>query len=206
MSTPDDAEFNRIIEFQKRQSMNPHHEYVDSSPYGSHAQPNKPGLTKRGKAALGISAAVLAGGSLMGYQAYSAQAAADQAKAQEIALKSQQLELEKLKVLNEVNQADQKIQSSQNETRQASVNRCVKNQEDQVGKEYGSPSYRDIVDACQAQYADTTSSGDDMQAAASSQAANTSGGGVNNFLLLGGGALAVGLVAAAKKGKRSNPA
>lgn len=206
MSTPDEyAEFNSIIEFQ-RQSMNSRQEHVDNSPYGTQMQSSKPGLTKRGKAALGIGAAVLAGGSLIGYQSYAASTAQHEAKAQELAIKQQQLELEKMRETRLANQAEQKTQNSQNETRQASVNRCVKNQEDQVGKEYGSPSYRDIVDACQAQYTDTTSSGDDMQAAASSQAANTSGEGVNNFALLGGGALAVGLVAAAKKSKRSNPA
>jgi hypothetical protein len=207
VSTPDDAEFNSIIEFQKAQSMNPQQEYTDNAPYGTQMHSGKPGLTKRGKAALGIGAAVIAGGSLIGYQSYAANAAENEAKAQELAIKSQQLELAKMRELNRSNQADRKAQVSETETRQASINKCVKDQADQVGKEYGSPSYRDVVDACQAQYADTTSSADDMQtAASSSQVSSGDEGGVNNFLLLGGGALAVLLVTVAKNGKRSNPA
>jgi hypothetical protein len=201
---PDDAEFNSIIEFQKRQSMN-HQEHIDNSPYGV---PQKPGLTKRGKAALGIGAAVIAGGSLIGYQSYAASAAENEAKAQEIALKQQQLELEKLKEMNRANAVGQKAQVSETKTRQAAINTCIKNASDQTGKEYGSASYRDVIDACQAQYAGSTAA-DDMQAAASSSTASPStggGGGVNDGLLIGGGVLVLFLVAAAKKGARSNPA
>jgi hypothetical protein len=176
-----------------------------TSPYGAPVQPHKPGLTKRGKAALGIGAAVLAGGGLIGYQAYSADAAANETKAQEIALKQQQLELEKLKELNRASETNRKAQTSENKTRQASINACVKDKDDQVGKEYGSPSYQDVIDACQAQYS-STADGDDMESAASSKTANGGGGGVNEGVLLGGGVLVLFLVAAAKKGKRSHPA
>lgn len=202
MPAPDD-EFDRIIQGMNVDSP---HEYTDPTPYGGHPQPHRPGLTKRGKAALGIGAAVLAGGSLIGYQAYSAQAAADDAKAQEIALKSQQLELEKLKEMNRASEVGSKEQTSESKTRQASVNTCVKDKEDQVGKEYGSPSYRDVIDACQAQYADG-SSGDDMKATADAKdTAGSGSGGVNDGVLLGGAVLAAFLVVATKKGKRSNPA
>ena len=143
---------------------------------------------------------------MIGYQAYSANVAASEAKAQEIAYKSQQLELEKLKELNRVNAANRKAQSSENKSRQASINECVKDKEGQVGKEFGSPSYQDVVDACRAQYVSTTS-GDDMQTAASTDTVNNNGeGGVNNFVLVGGGAIALGLVVLTKKNKRSNPA
>jgi len=203
--TAPDPEFDRIMN-QEFPVNNPT-EYIDNNPYGGHAAPHKPGLTKRGKAALGIGAAVIAGGSLIGYQSYAASAAENEAKAKELSIKTQQLELAKMRELNRANQADRKAQVSDTETRQASINKCVKDQSDQIGKEYGSPSYRDVVDACQAQYSGTTASGDDMQSAASSsQASSGDGGGVNNFVLLGGGALAVLLVTAAKKGARSNPA
>ena len=208
MPTPDEyAEFNSIIEFQKRQSMNPNQEYADNSPYGTPMQSGKPGLTKRGKAALGIGVAVIAGGSLIGYQSYADSAAQHEAKAQELAIKSQQLELAKLREMNRANEVGQKVEKTVNTARQSKVDACVKNNKDLVGKTVGS-SYRDVVDACQAQYADTTtSSGDDMQAAAASSQASSSGaGGVNNGVLLGGGALVLGLIVAAKKGKRSNPA
>ncbi|MGY0065218.1 hypothetical protein ACWY4P_53860 (plasmid) [Streptomyces sp. LZ34] len=203
MPAPDD-EFHRIM--NEEFPVNDSREYIDATPYGGHARSHKPGLTKRGKAALGIGAAVLAGGGLIGYQAYSANVAANEAKAQEIALKSQQLELEKLKELNRVNAADRKAENSENKTRQTSINECVKDKEDQVGKDFGSPSYQDVVDACQSQYAPTTS-GDDMETAASAkEAASPGGGGVNEGLLVGGGALALFLVGVVKKGKRSNPA
>ena len=208
MPTPDEyAEFNSLIEFQKRQSMNPTQEYADNSPYGTQMQSGKPGLTKRGKAALGIGVAVIAGGSLIGYQSYADSAAQHEAKAQELAIKSQQLELAKLQEMNRANEAGQKVEKTVNTARQSKVDACVKNNKDLVGKTVGS-SYRDIVDACQAQYTDTTSSGDDMQAAAaSSQDTNSgAGGGINNLALLVGGGLAVGFVAVAKKSKRSNPA
>ncbi|CAM5500099.1 MULTISPECIES: hypothetical protein [Streptomyces] len=193
MSAYDD-EFGRMM-----------NEEFPTSPYGAPVQHHKPGLTRRGKAALGIGAAVLAGGGLIGYQAYSADAAANETKAQEIALKQQQLELEKIKELNRASETNRKAQTSENKTRQASINACVKDKDDQVGKEYGSPSYQDVIDACQAQYA-STADGDDMESAASSKTANGGGGGVNEGVLLGGGVLVLFLVAAAKKGKRSNPA
>lgn len=179
---------------------------IDNTPYGGPVQAHKPGLTKRGKAALAIGATVIAGSSLIVYQAYSASAAEAEQKAQEIALKSQALELEKLKELNRANEADRKTQSSQERARQASVDTCVKSHAGQVGKGFGSPSYRDVVDDCRAQYSGG-SSGTDMQAAASTEdAGDGSGGGVNQAALIGGGVLVVFLVAAAKKGTRSNAA
>ncbi|MFE4915823.1 hypothetical protein ACFRCX_30425 [Streptomyces sp. NPDC056652] len=202
MPAPDDA-FDQIM--REEFPVNPT-EHIDHNPYGGPARPHKAGLTKRGKAALGIGAAVIAGGGLIGYQVHSANVAASEAKAQEIALKSQALELEKIREMNRANEAGRKAEASQETTRQASVDKCIKSNDDLVGKGYGSPSYRDLVDNCQAQYPSSSSS-DGMQAAASSQtASNSDAGGVNEGLLLGGGALALFLVVAAKKGTRSNPA
>lgn len=205
MPTPD-PEFDGIIESgYYGKPVNSPQEHAETGPYGSPVRPHNPGLTKRGKVVLSVGAVVLAGGGLIGYQHYSAQTAASETKAQEIALKQQQLELEKLKELNRASESNRKAQTSENKTLQASINACVKDKDDQVGKEYGSPSYQDVVDACRDQYSATTS-GEDMQAAASSKNANSSnGGGVNQGALLGGGVLVLGLVAAAKWGKRSNP-
>ncbi|WP_399559262.1 hypothetical protein OH809_44985 (plasmid) [Streptomyces sp. NBC_00873] len=201
MPAPDD-EFDRII---KEFHVNPS-ENIDQNPYGAPAQPSKAGLTKRGKAALGIGAAVIAGGGLIGYQVHSANVAESEAKAQEIALKSQALELEKLRETNRANEADRKARASQEKARQASVDTCVKDSAHLVGKGYGSPSHRDIVSDCQTQYTGPNG-GDDMKAAASAtDTGNGSGGGVNQGLLVGGGVLVVFLVAAAKKGTRTNPA
>lgn len=201
MPAPED-EFERII---KEFHVNPS-EIIDQNPYGTPTTVQKAGLTKRGKAALGIGAAVIAGGSLIGYQVHSANVAESEAKAQEIALKSQALELEKLRETNRANEVDRKEKASQAKVRQASVDTCVKDSADLVGKGFGSPSHHDIVSDCQAQYADVPSSGD-MEAAASAQdTGNGSSGGVNQGLLIGGGVLVLFLAVAGKKGTRTNPA
>ncbi|MFG2532727.1 hypothetical protein [Streptomyces sp. NPDC048516] len=194
-----DPEFDRIM--NQEFPVNHPAEYVDNTPYGGPHHTTKPGLTKRGKVALGIGAAVIASSGLVGYQIH----AANEVKAQEIALKTQELELQKMKWKDQVNEAGRKAQNSQAKNRQASIDSCVKSHDDQVGKVLGT-TYRDVVEACQTQYADTLN-GSDMEAAASSQTAgDSSSGGVNQGLLIGGGALVLFLVYAAKKGTRSNPA
>lgn len=180
---------------------------IDDSPYGATTTPAKPGLTKRGKAALAIGATVIAGGALIAYQSYSAQQAAQENKAQEIALQQQRLELERMKETNRINAADKKTQSSAIKARQASVDACVKSQKDQVGKVLG-VTYHSILEDCQTQYPDTAT-GTDLESAAATNSSNSassdsSGGGVNTGLLLGGGVLAAFVLAAAKKGTRSN--
>lgn len=181
-------------------------ERIDPTPYGAPVQAPKTGLTTRGKAALGISAAVIAGGSLIGYQAHSSSVAESEAKAQELRIQSQALELEKLREMNRANEVDRKATAGQDKARQASVNACIKQDKSLVGKGLGAPSYREVIDACQAQYP-SSQAGGDMEAAASSEDAGTSGdGGVNGGLLLGGSVLVVALVAAVKKGTRPNPA
>jgi hypothetical protein len=182
-------------------------EYLDNNPYGPPASAIvKPGLTKRGKAALGIGAAVIAGGSLIGYQAHAANMAEQEAKAQEIALKAEALELEKLREMNRAAEVNRKVALTVEQTRQASIDTCVKSKTHLVGKGYNPLRYRDLVDDCQAQYTATTSL-PEMEAASSAQAtAQTSGGTVSNGLLIGCGALALGVLVAAKRGARSNPA
>jgi hypothetical protein len=206
MTMNDREEFDQII---NRMDMGTPVETIDRNPYGGPVQHHKGGLTKRGKAALGIGAAVIAGGGIIGYQVHSSNVAASEAKAQEIALKADALELEKMREMNRASEADRKTAASQEKVRQASVDSCVKSSADQVGKGYGSPSHRDIVDDCQAQYPSSLNSSD-LGAAASTQAAagdaDSSGGGVNQGLLIGGAALAVFFVAAVKKGTRSNQA
>jgi outer membrane murein-binding lipoprotein Lpp len=174
---------------------------IDLHPYGPPAQPVKTGLTKRGKAALAVSAAVIGGSTLIGYQMYSADAAENEAKAQEIAYKQDQLELEKLKAMKEVNAAG----TITGAERQERIDACVKDSRDLIGKTIGT-SLRDIVDACQAQYTDTTTTaaGADLQAAASTSSTGT--GGVNNGLLIGISVLGLVAVLAARKGSRTEPA
>ncbi|MGW5529405.1 hypothetical protein [Streptomyces xanthochromogenes] len=209
MSAPydDEDEFARIIKgFSVQHEQN--NGFTDPNPYGPPTEyaapaPHQPGLTRRGKAALGISAAVLAGGGLIGYQVHSSNVAEAEAKAQEIKLQSQQLELEKLRETNRANLADRAAAADQQKSIQAAVDACVKSHTDTAGK-FGTPMYSVVVSDCQNQYA-TPTSGNDMQAAASARTAQTSSGGsgpINNGFLIGGGALALFLVVAAKKGKR----
>ncbi|WP_331746864.1 hypothetical protein [Streptomyces sp. NBC_00842] len=205
MPAPND-DFDAIIHNLQQ----PATETIDPTPYGATATPAKPGLTRRGKAAIGIGAAVLAGSTLIGYQIHSSNAAEREAKAQEIALKSQALKLEELRELNKASDKDRKVAATEAKARQASVDTCVKDHDHLVGKGYGSPSYRDVVEDCQAQYGTTINTGD-MQAAAATNDTNNSGGGGggggNDGALLGVVAL-VGLLAfGVKKGtKAANPA
>ncbi|MFJ5294568.1 hypothetical protein [Streptomyces sp. NPDC088348] len=201
----DNEEFDRIVEGFTM--YNPS-ETIDQNPYGNGpaVYSQKPGLTKRGKAALGIGAAVLAGGGLIGYQVHSASVAASDAKAQEIALKSQTLELEKLREINRANDADRKAAASQEKTRQASIDSCVKTDTAAASKGLRLSSHQDVINDCQAQYPSEAGTGDMAAAASEKDAASSGGGGSNQGLLLGGAVLAVGLVVAAKKGTRHNAA
>lgn len=199
-----DDEFDSIVSHGFQQ---PPTEVIDPTPYGYSPQPVKTGLTKRGKAALVFGATVIAGGTLIGYQVHSANAADAQQKAEELAYKRDQLELEKLKELNRVAEQNHKTQVTDSKSRQASINTCVKDKEHLVGKGFGSPSYRDIVDVCQAQYTDTTVTGNDMAAAGSATPTGPGmggGAGVNNGLLIGGAALGAVVLLAARKGKKSS--
>jgi hypothetical protein len=172
-------------------------ETFDPHPYGAPVMPVKTGLTPRGKVALAFGAAAIATSGLVGYQMYSADQAQSEAKAQEIAYKKDLLELEKLKVQGQVNET----QASTDSVRQKHIDACVTNGKDLVGKSLNS-SYRDIVDACQAQYTASSSTAD-MQTAASS---HDTGGGVNGGLLIGGSVLAVIIVVAVKKSARGHEA
>ncbi|MGV9278075.1 hypothetical protein [Streptomyces griseosporeus] len=174
---------------------------IDSTPYGPPAHHVKPGLTKRGKAALAITAAVISGSTLIGYQMYSADAAENEAKAQEIAYKQQLLELEKLKVLNQATQTS----SGDSKARQQAIDTCVKDSRDLVGKTIGT-SLRDIVDACQAQYTTTGSAGQDMQAAASAHDTGSGDSGVNNGMLIGVSVLGLAAILGARRAARREPA
>jgi hypothetical protein len=204
MHTPgNDPEFSRII--NHGYGMHSNNETIDPTPYGTPTQPVKPGLTKRGKAALVIGVTVLATGGLMSYQAYSSSMAESQAKADEIALKEKALELETMREINRAAEAQKKTQSVEIKARQASVNKCIKDKEDLVGKGLGSPTYRDVVDLCNTQYTSPDTTGSDMQAAGSAQDVTTSGGTVNDGLLVGLGVLGLGAVFAVRKGTRPTP-
>jgi hypothetical protein len=186
VNAPD--EFDRIVAPQFPQ------ESIDPQPYGARPANTKAGLTPRGKVALALSAAAIATSGLVGYQAYSADAAESAAKSQEIAYKKDLLELEKLKLQSQVN----KTKASTVSVRQKQIDACVANSKDLVGKSLDS-SYRDIVEACQAQY----TSGDDLNLQTAAASSDHSGG-INNGVFLAGGLGVIGLIYLVQRGRRSN--
>lgn len=174
-------------------------------PYGGPVQPVKTGLTRRGKAALAIGATVIASGGMLTWQHYSAQADANQVKAQELSLQQQQLELEKLKVISEANAKNAKVQATQDAARNKQIDACVDANKGLIGKQMG-VNYQSVREDCQAQYGTNAGTGADMQEAASAADSNASGG-ISPSALIGivaGGALLVGV--AASRGRRNNPA
>ena len=174
--------------------------HIDPNPYGIPANsiPEKSGLTKRGKVALAIGAVILAGGGLISWQHYSAEAAASEAKAQEFQLEKQRLDLEMMKEMNKANTASSKAQNSQEQERQKQVSACVDADKGLVGKQLG-VTYSSVLKDCQAQYPATTD-GADMQTTASAHDTNGSGsGGVNGGLVIAGAALAGGVLLVARR-------
>ncbi|WP_328545482.1 hypothetical protein [Streptomyces europaeiscabiei] len=198
MNTPDNSEFDDIINTQ------------NWGPYGPPAnqpvQAVKPGLTKRGKVALAIGVTVIAGGSMLAWQDYSAEADSNQIRAQELTLQQQQLEVEKLKELNKAATRNAKTRATEDAENQKLIEACVDTDKGLVGKQLG-VTYSSVVADCQSQYATSTTTGSDIQTAASASEASDGGGGISPTMLLGigvGGALLVGI--AANRGKKANAA
>ncbi|CQR59281.1 hypothetical protein [Streptomyces leeuwenhoekii] len=176
-----------------------------AGPYGHPVQPVQPGLTKRGKAALAIGATVIVGGGFLAWQNHAEQAAANEIRAQELAVRQQQIELEKMKELNKANVVQQKTQETLDAERQKQIDACVKTNKDLVGKQLGI-TYSRVLDDCQARFGtvnDATSAG--MQEAASTS--DSGDGGISPTVLLAiaaGGSLIVGV--AANRGRKTNAA
>lgn len=175
-------------------------------PYGSPTpQQVKPGLTRRGKAAIAVVGTVMAAGGLLSWSHYSAQSDLTEVESRKIALQEQQLELEKLKLMSEVNAKNSKAQATADASRQKQVDACVNANKGLVGKQLGI-TYSSVLSDCQAQY--TSTGADGMQAAASaSDTDSNSGGGISPSGLVGiavGGALLIAV--AANRGKRNNAA
>ncbi|MFD7980209.1 hypothetical protein [Streptomyces sp. NPDC059071] len=211
MNTPDDAEFARMMQHNGF-GQEPAPSFYDPHPYGPPqpapaAYPQvKPGLTPRGKVALSLGAAVLAGGALIGYQSHTASVAANEAKAKEMELQAQLLRIEELKELNRAQETARKSESAEEKTRQVAVDSCVNKDKGMVGKGFGSPSYREVIDNCLTQYAASKDTKFQTAAASSPTASQASGGEINGGFLLGGGVLVAFVVYAAKRGTRPNNA
>ena len=191
---PDNNEFDNIINTETW------------GPYGSPTPtPVKPGLTRRGKGALAVAGTVIAVGGMLTWQHYDSESEANQIKAQEIALQQQKFDLEKLKVMNQVNTENAKTQATQDAAKQKLIEACVDTDKGLVGKQLG-VTYSSVLSDCQAQYGATNTSG--IQAAASATDTNNAGGGgVSPSVLaavVAGGAVLIAV--AANRGKKTNAA
>lgn len=196
-----DAEFDAITQGMTVETPDENTPY---SPYGSPVAPQKSGLTGRGKLALGMGAAVIVGGSVIGFQVHSANEAASEAKAQEIALQTQALELEKLKEMNRAAEANRKVAATEDRSRQAAIDACVKAEDDTISKSNGF-ARQTVVRGCQDQYPGaSTVSGGGMANTASTQSAGSPGGSVNEGVLIGIGALVLGAAVVGRRLKRGD--
>ncbi|MER6610192.1 hypothetical protein ABT282_30860 [Streptomyces sp. NPDC000927] len=122
---------------------------IDPQPYGNAPAPSAPvkaGLTMRGKIALGMGAAVIAGGSLVGWQAFSANSAESALEAKRLEIKTQQVEIERMRLLNEVNEKEKKAGESSLEKRQAKVEKCVSDRVSQFSGPYASRAVDDCME------------------------------------------------------------
>lgn len=205
--TEHNEEFNRIM--SKEFTVETPPEYTDPGPYGTPAQPVKPGLTKRGKIAIAVASVAVAGTGFIWYQGQSAQAAKDTKEAAALEIQMQKVELEKLKEVNKATVAQKKEKATEDAARQKFVNACVKADKGLVGKKMG-VTYSSVVGDCQAQYEGGVDGSDMAEAGSVSDAAGTDGGGgagINSSGLLalaaGGGLL---VVLAANRGKKANAA
>lgn len=201
MNNPD--EFDRIIsDFNQPQTP-----FTDPHPYGpppAHSNapaPVKTGLTPRGKAAIGISGAVIACGTLFAWTSYNNQQQANDLKAQEFAIQQQQIQLEMQKELNKATTAAEERQNTENSEQQKQIDACVKVNQKLVGKQMG-VTYQSVQDDCRDKFpavADTS-----MQAAG-----NTTGGddgGLNQGLLIGAGVLGLVVIVGSKRLTKSSSA
>lgn len=189
-------------EFSPQQTLNA----PETGPYGAPAQPVKPGLTKRGKVAITVGAAVLAGGGILAWQDYSTDAKASEIQAQELQYKRDLLALQMQKEINKANAANEKAQKTEDSARQKQIDACIKADKGLIGKQLG-VTYRSVTKDCQDQYGTSNDTNSVTMQQAASASDDSSGGSISPTLLVGigvGGALLVAV--AANRGKKTNAA
>lgn len=174
-------------------------------PYGAPANSNsgqqKPGMTRRGKIAVSVIAAVLAGGGILLWQDNAQDAKAAQIQAQEIQYKRDLLALEMQKEINKAKAANEKAEETHDAAAQKQIDACVEADKGLIGKQMGA-TYESVTEDCQERYGTSQETGADMQEAAATSDAD--GGGISPSLLLGIGVGAAVLVgAAATRGRRT---
>ncbi|CAK7288660.1 hypothetical protein [Streptomyces misionensis] len=206
----DDIAFDNVIKggYQPQtpyqQPASPTH---NQGPYGIPANsiPQKPGLTKRGKIAVTVGAAVIVGGGLIFWQHNNAVEAASAAKQQQIQLENKKLDLEMLKEMNQTSAAAAKNQNSEEQQRQKQISDCVNASKSLVGKQLG-VTYSSVMKDCRDQFPATTDGADMQTTASSTNSGSSSGSGVNEGLLIAGAVLVGGIFIAARRNTHSNQA
>jgi uncharacterized protein HemX len=186
MPTYSDDEFDQVV-----QGVDPH-------PYGAPVQPTTPkktGLNTRGKVALSVAGLAIIGGGTLIYQNHTENVAAQQAKTAELQLQQSRLDLERLKVTNQIDEKQARQQKDEAKDLQAKVDACVAANKDQ------SAYLKGTVQACQDQYGTSTSSGADMQEAGSATNGD-GGGGISPGLVIGVGVTVAAAVGFARYGRR----
>lgn len=175
-------------------------------PYGApekaQATAPKPGISKRGKVVFSAASVVLAVGGFAFYQDHQENIAAQNAKAAEIQLQQAKLDLERLKVTNQVDEKQAKDQKVEAKSLQAKIDACVDRGRD------GSAYLQGVVDACRSQYAaSATVDGQNMQeAGAASSLPGQGGGDASSVLIAGIGAAVLGAAVGARRLTRRDPA
>lgn len=193
-------EFDRIVDQEFPTNAGP--EYSDPTPYGIHPATVKTGLTPRGKAVIAVTAAVIAGVSIIGYNHYAAEQATADQKAQELAFKQQELRLKELQILGEQAAANKKTQTAQDTARQKQIDACVSADKNLIGKQMG-VSYSSVLKDCTNQFPASADVSMQSAANATDTTSGSSGGGVNPFILVGGTAAAGFAVVGLRKGRRN---
>ena len=200
MNQPDNNEYDAQFD-QMMQGLD-----VEEKPYGNpvkaQATGPKPGISKRGKVVFSAAGVVLAVGGFAFYQDHQQNVADQNAKAAAIQLQQSQLDLERLKVMNEVGEKQAKDHKVEAKSLQAKIDACVDRGRD------GAAYLQGVVDACRDQYEPSaTVDGQNMQeAGASSSLPGQGGDGANTLLIAGIGAAVLGAAVAARRGTRRDPA
>lgn len=175
---------------------------VDPHPYGQQPAPQtagskKTGLNTRGKAVLGSAGVLLAVGGFFVYQDNEADIAAQNAKQAEIALQQKRLDIERIKVTNQVDQQHAKEQKAAEKGLQAKVDACVDANRDKSAYLQGT------IDACRDQYASSSGDSPGMEEASSSTGLDTDGS-ISPVWLVGAAVTGVGVVVFARRGRRDD--
>ncbi|WP_046500057.1 hypothetical protein [Streptomyces odonnellii] len=179
--------------------------YADEGPYGTPVATYKTaGMTRRGKVAIAVAGVALIGGGTIWFQVHSAAVAKEEKEAAALQVQMKKLELEEMKIRNDMAAADVKAATASAAKIQAAVDKCVKDSSGLVGKGYGSPSRGEVVADCKQQY--ETADGSGMAVAGGARdTGGAGGGGVNSATLLGlvaGGGLALAVFA--RKGRKAD--